>query len=125
LLTITARVGVELEDDSLLALYRWLGGDRDLRDDAHVYLARQPVQDSMGPVETINVVVSNLIALASLATSVAAWRSSRSSRPEVTIVVNNNSVRITEPTEEELRQLDEAGRAVETGPPGKESDTSE
>ena len=110
-MTITGRVGGSLEHDALLSLYRWVGDDRDLRDSVRASINREPATGSMGPMETINIVASNLIALGSLATSVAAWRSSRASKPDVTIVVNDVSVRITEPTGEELRQLAEAAEA--------------
>jgi Effector Associated Constant Component 1 len=119
--TITARVGGELEHDSLFRLFRWLSSDQELGADATVSLARRPVPGSMGPMETIDVVVSNLIALASLATSVATWRSSTSARPEVTIVVNEIRVPITAPTEDELRELAEAAG---TEAPGEDADTS-
>ncbi|HEX9999804.1 MAG TPA: hypothetical protein VGB74_05085 [Actinoplanes sp.] len=121
LLTINARVGAELEHDTMLSLFRWVGGNRDPRDGIRVALNRRPAAELMGPVETIDVVVSNLIALASLATSVAAWRSSRPSKPDVTIVVNDISVRITEPTAAELRQLAEAAEAADPETPGEGS----
>ncbi|MEU6117267.1 hypothetical protein ABZ840_22340 [Streptomyces sp. NPDC047117] len=76
--------GTDLADHTM-SLYRWLLMDPELRGRAKASIApAQPGQGHMGgPLEVVNVVVSNTIALGSLLVAVGAWRGSRPRAPEV------------------------------------------
>ncbi|MEU9670497.1 hypothetical protein AB0E25_33985 [Streptomyces bobili] len=107
-------------------LLRWLHEERDLQGQARVFMGgTQPSPPgSMGfPLEVVNVVLSNSIALGSLVTTVVAWRSSRPSPPP-TVRIEVNGVPITMNTDdpEVLRSLIETLRSADSGS-GPGSDT--
>lgn len=71
------RIGVD--EDSVLALYRWLAEDGEVRRDTTLSLAGGGWGD-MGGVEVINVVVSNTIAFSGLVVAIASWWARGSAR---------------------------------------------
>ncbi len=58
-----------------------------------------------GPLEVVNVVVSNTIALGSLLVAVAAWRGSRSSPPEVRLERDGVTVTVQGASPEVVEQI--------------------
>ncbi|WP_405901874.1 hypothetical protein OG696_40665 [Streptomyces sp. NBC_00656] len=106
------------ESDDLL---RWLHKERNLRGLAEVFTGgtEPPPPGSMGgiPLEVINVVLSNSIALGSLLTTLVAWRSSRPSPPPtVRIEVNGALVTLNTDDPEVIRSLIETLRNTSSGP---------
>ncbi|GHA55525.1 hypothetical protein GCM10010303_79140 [Streptomyces purpurascens] len=101
------------------ALLRWLHAERDLRGRARMFMGgtQPPPPGSMGvPLEVVNVVLSNSIALGSLVTTLVAWRSSRPSPPPaVRIEVNGVPVTMDTDDPEVIRSLIEALRSADLG----------
>nr|BEK65739.1 hypothetical protein KPHV_29660 [Kitasatospora purpeofusca] len=103
------------------ALLRWLREERSLRGQARIsaHRSQPPAPGEMGGIslEVVNVVLSNAIALSSLLTTIAAWRSSRPApRPSVTIEANGASVTVETSDPEIIRSLVEALRRNDACP---------
>jgi hypothetical protein len=108
------------------ALLRWLHDERSLRGQARVFMGgtQPPSPGGMGgfPLEVVNVVLSNSIALGSLLTTLVAWRSSRPSPPPaVRIEVNGVPVFVNTDDPEVIRTLiDTLRRADSSSGPGSD-----
>jgi hypothetical protein len=101
------------------ALLRWLHEERNLRGQARVFMGGAQSQSPGGmgfPLEVVNVVLSNSIALGSLLTTLVAWRSSRPSPPPaVRIEVNGVPVTLNTDDPEVIRSLIETLRSTDSG----------
>ncbi|MDX3056072.1 hypothetical protein PV394_13145 [Streptomyces sp. NE06-03E] len=103
MLRVDEVVGGECE-----ALLRWLHQDEELRGRARVSVRAADTPGAMGGVslDILDVVLSNSIALMSLAATVLAWRSSRPApAPDVQFEVNGVSVTVNTNDPETVRSL--------------------
>ncbi|WP_037683222.1 hypothetical protein [Streptomyces griseus] len=121
----------EVVGGDLEALLRWLHEERSLRGQARVFMggAQPPPPGSMGgfPLEVVNVVLSNSIALGSLLTTLVAWRSSRPSPPPaVRIEVNGVPVTVDTDDPEVIRSLIDTLRRADSssGPVADDPDAA-
>lgn len=91
------RVRVEERGNAQLqSLYRWITTDLNISADAKFKLQSVPAEAGrMGPdASTLNAVVGNVLALGSLVVSIAAWRKSSHSRPNISLETENVQVLI-------------------------------
>jgi hypothetical protein len=84
---------IVLDDASATSLYRWLAQDRELGRVITFSLGEGKPGEMGGALDVINVVLANSIALASLITAIASWRTSR--RSPARVLVERGDVRIT------------------------------
>ncbi|MFE4961139.1 hypothetical protein ACFRCW_46470 [Streptomyces sp. NPDC056653] len=108
-LKVDEAVGGESE-----ALLRWLHEEQNLRGQARMFMGGVQAPGSMGgALDVVNVVLSNSLALGSLLTTLAAWRSSRPSpQPSVRIEVNGVPVTVNSDDPEVIRSLIETLRGA-------------
>lgn len=99
------RIGVD--EDSVLALYRWLAEDSDVRRDTTLSMAGGRPGD-MGGLEVINVVLSNTIAFSGLVVAIASWWGSRKGAPPVEIERDGVRVIVNDDSPETVRRVIEA-----------------
>lgn len=102
-------VGGTSDDAALASLFRWLTQDPDVGRGAKVAIEPSSGRpgDMGGAVETLNVVLSNSIALGSLIVAVASWLGSRARG--TTVHIERNGVKVTihdDSTEAVQRVLD-------------------
>jgi predicted dehydrogenase len=86
-------------------LYQWLTDDPDVARTAELALAHDDQPDTLGSLEEINVVVSNLTALAGLLVTVATWREARARGAETRVERPGVSLRIESTDPEAIRRL--------------------
>jgi len=100
------KMSVSVEDPAVLAsLYRWLAQDPRLGGQVAARLRpRRLPEASMGGVEVIDLIVSNAIALGSLAISYATWRRALGREPTVRFEHEGQALTVTACTPEEVRQ---------------------
>lgn len=88
-----------------LDLYQWLTDDPDVARTAELALAHDEQPDTLGTLEAIDIVVSNLTALAGLLVTVATWREARARGAETRVERRGVSLRIESTDPEEMRRL--------------------
>ncbi len=98
------------EADVLNEFYEWLRSDVAVARSADVGLAdADPGSGHMGAADVINIVLSNTVALGSLAIAYASWRKSRSEPPEqapaLTFAVNNVTIVVRDADPETIERL--------------------
>lgn len=115
------------EDARSAALRRWLLVDEELRGRVR-FPTRPGAAGSMGPVlDIIDAVVSNGVAMGSLAVAIQAWRDSRPGRPRVIIRRGDVSVEVDGDDPESMRAVlrmfdDEDGKPGSGDAPGEVRD---
>ncbi len=87
-----------------VSLRRWLAGDPDLPSGVTMADPR-PTGGSMGATEVIDLVVSNVVALASLAVSVAGWRRARRSTTTVRVEHRGREMTVSADTPEAVQRM--------------------
>jgi hypothetical protein len=101
-------------DEAIRDFYRWLRSDVDVARNAEVALADTGAGDgAMGPLEIINVILSNATALSSLAIAYANWRRSRAESADTAarLRFSTQDVRI-ELSDASPEAIDSLGRLV-------------
>lgn len=110
--------GVDAGDD-VRHLYRWLRDADQLRYDARVELTSQePLDEStMGPaLDVIDIVLASGFSAASLAATLAMWRSSRPRAGSATLTVGATTVTVQDGSPETIRAIVDALTATAPAP---------
>ncbi|MBB5874447.1 hypothetical protein F4553_007881 [Allocatelliglobosispora scoriae] len=87
-------IKVQTHDDfaGLMDLYRWLRDDQEVAASAKVLRNSHTPPGHMGAVETIDLVITHVTAIASLLISYASWLKSRSRPPQCTFSIGGLDV---------------------------------
>lgn len=109
-LTFSDGTADEPSDDSAesaTSLYRWLVAEPGLRGHAEVSTGSQPsAQGHMGDtLATVNIVLTNSIALGTLITAVVSWRGSRQRPPQVRLERDGVVVTLHDSSPESVAQI--------------------
>ncbi|AQA13275.1 hypothetical protein ABTY63_39175 [Streptomyces solisilvae] len=87
-------------------LYRWLTEDPDAADAAELALVDEGDHaDTLGGLEIISIVVSNLTALGNLLVAVATWRDARARGADTRVERDGVSLRVESSDPETIRRL--------------------
>jgi Effector Associated Constant Component 1 len=86
---------------SLTSLHSWLLRTPEVSRHCTVRMVAGRGGESMGPVETVGVVVSSATAIGSLLVAYRAWRDARAKPPAMTITINQFIVSLDDPSAEE------------------------
>ncbi|WP_458087571.1 effector-associated constant component EACC1 [Streptomyces malaysiensis] len=90
----------------VLDLYRWLTEDPDAADAAELVLVDEGDHaDTLGGLEIISIVVSNLTALGNLLVAVATWRDARARGADTRVERDGVSLRVESSDPETIRRL--------------------
>ncbi|WP_425424439.1 effector-associated constant component EACC1 [Streptomyces lushanensis] len=91
----------------IMALYRWLSANPELRGAGEIAWRDEEAQGAMGPdLETINVILSNsLSGLNLILGAVLSWRATRSRGPEIRVTSNSSEITLTGADDETISRL--------------------
>ncbi|MFJ6433298.1 hypothetical protein [Streptomyces sp. NPDC091416] len=104
---IELSIAGEQDTREIMALYRWLSANPELRGVGEIAWGDEESQGAMGPdLETINVILSNsLSGLSLILGAVVSWRATRSRGPEIRVTSNSSEITLTGGDDETISRL--------------------
>ncbi|MBB4783579.1 effector-associated constant component EACC1 [Streptomyces rapamycinicus] len=116
------RVDATEGSPGVLDLYRWLTGDPDVAGAAEVALVDvEDRDDTLGGLEAISIVISNLTSLGNLLLAAATWRDARARGADTRVERDGVSLRVESTDPETIRRLLRQLESPEGSRPPEES----